>query len=144
MLQQALTGYRRAREEDVTFFWDEDHDGECPTVAEIDALAGLVGGMLHSVDDEPADPMKDGKPYITDNERVISVLLLTDAGMKPGSAIDHDIKVVEEAVAGWTDDQKAAAFEWAALSHLAAGDNDDVEVPECPPHVEAIRPKYGS
>lgn len=122
--------------------WDTAADGPVPTGEEIDALAQVVGDMPH---EEPDDtPTKDGKPYVTDNERVISALLLTDAGVKRDSPLDHDIKVVEEAVAGWSDDQKAAAFEWAACSHLAAGDNDDVEVPPCPPHVEAIRPKYGS
>lgn len=87
----------------------------------------------------PAPP----RPRVTDTERVVDALLLTDAGHRADAPCGPcDIGLVERAVAGWTDDQKAAAFEWAACAHLAAGDND-VEVPDCPPHVEAIRPKYG-
>lgn len=141
MLQQGLLCLDTHREE----FWDTDDDGPMPSSEEIAALAHVVGDMPHDKDDEPADdtPMRNGKPYVTDNERVISALLLTDAGHDAARPIDPpDFKIVEAAVAGWTDDQKAAAFEWAALEHLAAGDND-VERVECPPHVEAIRPQYG-
>lgn len=127
--------------------WEEDgRAGPSPSAHEVDEVARLVRELVVS-DAEPAGykgPMKNGKPYVTDNESVINALLLTDAGMSVANPIGNsDIELVEKTVAGWTDDEKAAAFEWAACSHLRAGDNDDVVVPPCPPHVKAIRPKYG-
>lgn len=62
--------------------------------------------------------------------------------MKPGSPLEHDIENLRKTVEGWTDDERASAFEWAALSHLRANDNDDVVVPDCPPHVQQTRPSY--
>jgi hypothetical protein len=88
------------------------------------------------------------KPRITEVDRVANALLLTDAGMAPpwtSGENNHeaDFDKLTKEVESWTDDQRAEAFEWAALSHLRANDNDDVVVPECPPHVQKMRPTYG-
>lgn len=123
--------------------WDTEADGPMPVDEEVDALAQVVGDMPY--DEEPDDdPMKDGKPYITDAHRVVSAMLLTDMCMVPGNPLEQDIDAVKVAVDGWTPDERAAAFEWAACAHLKAGDNDDVVVPPCPPHVQKLRPKYGA
>lgn len=74
---------------------------------------------------------------VTDPERVINALLLTDVCMT--SPLEQDIAAVERAVAGWDDEQRARAFEWAALEHLYANDNDEVERIPCPDHVKALR-----
>lgn len=146
ILTAAADNYQAYFDADARDDWTEQgRDGEPPSAEEVDEVCRLVRELdVSDPDDGYKGPMKDGKPYVTDNESVVNALLLTDAGMKPGSPLDHDISVVEKAVAGWTDDQKAAAFEWAACAHLHAGDNDDVVVPPCPPHVEEIRPKYGA
>lgn len=88
------------------------------------------------------------KPRITEVDRVVNALLLTDAGMAPpwteeGNSREADFNKLTKEVESWTDNQRADAFEWAALSHLHASDNDDVVVPPCPPHVEKMRPTYG-
>lgn len=126
--------------------WDEDKDGPIPTDREWDELHRILADAEEAADEPPDDtPMKDGKPYVTDPDKVLHALLLTDAGMSADKPLGPcDDELLEKAIAGWTDDQRAAAFEWAALSHLHASDNDDVVVPECPPHVEELRPKYGS
>lgn len=151
LIQQALLQYKDRREDDSSrIWWDEANDGPPPTPAEIDSAAQKVGKMEHlkpngKAEGEYDGPEKDGKPYITDVDKVVNALLLTDAGMKSGSINDHaDFDELEKTVTSWTDDERAAAFEWAACSHLAAGDNDDVVVPPTPPHVEKIRPKYGT
>jgi len=90
-----------------------------------------------SAEEEDEEP----RSRVTDPARVVTALLLTDAGLKPGSALEHDFDALTATVEGWTDDQRAAAFEWAALEHLAAGGNDVARVP-CPPHVQATRPDY--
>lgn len=150
ILQQALAQYKDRREDDSSrIWWNEGEDGPPPSPQEIDSAAQKVGNMPHLTKsgkeqgeyDGPVDA--NGKPYITDVDKVVNALLLTDAGMKSPTT-DADFVELEKTVTGWTDDQRAAAFEWAACSHLAAGDNDDVEVPPTPPHVEAIRPKYGT
>lgn len=89
--------------------------------------------------DEPRWP-----PRVTDFDRVVNALLLTDAGLDSRKGDDDgDIEAVEAAVRSWDDGQRAAAYEWAALSHIAAGDgNDEFEVPRCPPHVAALLPTY--
>jgi hypothetical protein len=76
-----------------------------------------------------------GGPHVTDRESVINALLLTDVCMR---GLSQDIAAVESFVDSWGDDERAAAFRWAALEHLAASDNDVDRVP-CPPHVQAIR-----
>lgn len=142
ILQQGLLTLRQDVEHN-RLDWDHDADGHEPAVAEIDALAEKVGNMPHDGDDEYKGPMKDGKPYVTDYEQVVNAMLLTDMCLDLGD-YRVNIPAVEAAVKGWTDDERASAFVWAACSHLAAGDNDDVEVPPTPPHVEKLRPKYGS
>jgi hypothetical protein len=80
-----------------------------------------------------ADP-----PRVTDPEKCVNALLLTDVCMTSPVG-EQDIEAVEQAVAGWTDDQRADAFRWAALEHLHANDNPGVERVPCPPHVRALR-----
>ncbi len=119
--------------------WDVAKDGPSPTEAEFAELNRLL-----EPDEEPDDtPMKDGKPYITDYDKVVNAMLLTDMCMKPGHPLEQDIEAVQTAVKGWTDDERASAFEWAALTHLRANDNDHIKVPPCPPHVQSLRPQYG-
>lgn len=54
------------------------------------------------------------------------------------SLADRDVSL--EIAAGWTQEQRDAASNWAACVHASASDNDDVEVPEIPPHVAALPP----
>lgn len=91
------------------------------------------------------DKFADQKPRVTDPDRVLTALLLTDTGVAPPwtQSDGTDVTTLQAEIESWTDDQRADAFEWAALSHLHANDNDDVEVPPCPPHVEKLRPTYG-
>lgn len=139
--------------------WDEGEDGPPPAHREVAALAAKVGDMPHGRAEpravappcpHPGDSAMGrtedaetpgSRSRVTDPRSVLTALLLTDAGLKPGSALEHDVDALKATVEGWTDDQRAAAFEWAALEHLAAGDNDVDRVP-CPPHVQATRPDY--
>ena len=123
-------------------FWSAG-DGSSPTRDEIARLVTKVKGEPGDTPVKTGNLMKDGKPYVADYELVVNALLLTDVCLDTRT-YEVNIPAVEEAVRGWTNDERAAAFEWAACSHLHAGDNDDVVVPECPPHVEKLRPKYGS
>ena len=64
----------------------------------------------------------------TDPALVASALLLTDFE-----------EVDEAAVAAWSDDERASAFEWAMREHLHASDNDDVERLPRPMHVRRLK-----
>ena len=46
-----------------------------------------------------------------------------------------------QAVESWTDMQCMQAEQWAMATHLHASDNDDVEVPDMPPHVRTFPPR---
>ena len=89
------------------------------------------------MDDEPGDITV---PRTTDPDTVFNALLLTDAGMKAGQLEQgpSDFLRIEEAVAEWTDDERAAAYEWAIREHFVASDNDNVKRVPKPPHVAAL------
>jgi hypothetical protein len=101
-----------------------------------------TGAKLHLalvVERPPApEPEPEAPPRVTDPRQVVNALLLTDVCME--SPIGQtDVAALARAVDLWTDDQRAAAFEWAAIEHLHASDNDDVKRVPCPPHVQVLR-----
>lgn len=74
----------------------------------------------------------DGPPYThrtTDVDIVVDGLSLV---------VDVPYPAIEPIVEGWTDVQRAEAFEWAMACHLSASDNDDVVVPDKPVQVEEL------
>lgn len=70
----------------------------------------------------------------------INALLLTDVCM--AGPLKQNIVEVKLAVAGWSREERATAFQWATLEHLHASDNPEVRRIPCPPHVQILRGRY--
>lgn len=77
---------------------------------------------------EEAPPMR-----VDDPERTLDMLMLVEEFDR-----GEDSENALATVIGWTPEQREEAERWAGAVHLAASDNDDVEVPPRPAHVAEL------
>lgn len=84
---------------------------------------------LRTIEGETVEP-----PALPDH----TVILLSLAGVGAHGITEASLGELQTAVDEWDHDQREAAADWAARVHLHASDNDDIEVPETPPHVDEL------
>jgi carbon storage regulator len=98
------------------------------------SLGCVLEELPAAMDYPPKDPADQAEtadqaklePEDNSPEMCLNMLLLTEAG-------DH-VNQLPEVIAGWTEQQRREAIDWAAAIHLAASDNDTKVLP-CPAHV---------
>lgn len=77
----------------------------------------------------------DYDAFYKEKDVMLGVLIIPaelDVEVTAGMLGMVDVSVTPEQVATWTREQRAAADDWAAKTHLHASDNDDVVVPPKP------------
>jgi hypothetical protein len=134
-----------------------DRGFEMPTVADTrqEIAAALRKGLAEvgvpagvNIVIEPTPPTKAEAraaawaAYLGDDARAVADLLsLTDLwpGVEAGLGLDPSLER-QTWIEGWSLLERGLATRWAASVHVAASDNDDVEIPPRPPHLDRDRP----
>lgn len=94
-------------------------------LAEVATIGVDTSKLLPSIDAQSImSTSSDPLPWIRDDQATFLSLCLVGGHHVP-----------ESAIRGWTDHQCMEAERWAHAVHFHASDNDDVQIPQMPPHV---------